>query len=244
MAQSQPGDYLKTLTIADFVAAGFYPAVGGIFAGVGSQHARADQAGRQQARAAGHVVPESFARARLVRIAAGKVLVRWCNSRFLTDFAGAASGVWWSSDDVADRIARETVRKLGPTGDSGQIARVVSAVHHGWSDLGAVVVVRTTMPVPLMVGFGRPVTTVLPDSGLAEVLGEGKDLQFMMKTVHDRTFRGGEFLQQLYLGSSSAFTRWWTEHNPAAQRRSSAIAHAKANPTVGGGYPKNVTRTT
>lgn len=240
---SLPGDYLSKLTIADFVAAGFEPEVGGIFAGVGSQYARADQAGRLQARTAGQIVPESFSRARLVPVAAGKVMVRWCNSRFLANFAGAASGLWWSSDDVADRIVRETVSKLGPTGDSGQIARVVSAVHHAWSDSGAVVVVRTTMQVPLMVGFGRPVTTQLPDSGLAAVLGEGKDLQFMMKTVHDKVFRGSEFLQPLYLGSSSAFTRWWTEHNPAAHRRAATIAHAKTNPTVGGGYPKGVVRT-
>jgi hypothetical protein len=239
----QRGDYLKNLTIADFVADAFAQPDGGIFAGVGSQHARADQAGRVQARAAGQVVPESFARARLVPVAPGKVMVRWCKSRFLSDFAGAASGVWWSSDDVADRIVRETIRKQGPAGDSGEIARVVSAVRHGWSDLGAVVVVRTQMAVPLLVGFGRPVTTTLPGTNISEVLGDGKDLQFMMKTTYDGVFRGGEFLQQLYLGSSTAFTRWWAEHNPAATRRAATIAAAKAGPIVGGGYPSGVTRT-
>jgi hypothetical protein len=170
-------------------------------------------------------------------------MVRWCHSRSLGSFEGAARGLWWSSDAVADRIVRETVRKLGPDGDSGEIARVVSAVHHAWSDLGAVVVVRTTLPVKIMVGFGRPVTTVLPETGLPALLGEGKDLQFMMKTTHDKVFRGGEFLQRLYLGSSRAFTRWWTDHNPAAQRRAATIAAAKAGQIKGGGYPAGVTRT-
>jgi hypothetical protein len=238
-----PGDFLGALTIADFVADAFEPAVGGIFSGVGTQHARADWAARQGAKAAGQVVPESFARARLVPIAAGKVMVRWCHSRCLGSFEGAARGLWWSSDDVADRIVRETVRRYGLNGDSGEIARIVSAVHHDWSDLGAVVVVRTTLPMKILVGFGRPVTTVLPGTGQQALLGDGRDLQFMMKTTHDKVFRGTEFLQQLFLGSSRSFTRWWTEHNPAGQRRAATIAAARAGQITGGGYPSGVTRT-
>jgi hypothetical protein len=241
---STPADYFQTLTIADFVAQAFEQKVGGIFSGVGTQHAVADQAARRQAKAAGQVSPESYARARLVPVAPGKVMVRWCSSAAMSSFESAAGGLWWSSDDIADRIVRETVRKLGPNGDSGKIARVVSAVHHGWSDLGGVVVARTTLPVKVMVGFGRPVTTVLPDTGQSALLGEGKDLQFMLLTSPNRVFRGREFLQCLYLGTSTAFTTWWTANNPAAQRRAATIQAARdGNPTVGGGYPTGVVRT-
>jgi hypothetical protein len=240
---SHAADDFDSLTIADFVAQAFEQQVGGIFSGVGTRHAVADQEARQRAKAAGQVSPESFARARLVPVAAGKVMVRWCRSTCLGNFAAAAGGLWWSSDGIADRIVRETVRKLGPRGDSGQIARVVSAVHHEWSDLGAVVVARTTRRIKVMVGFGRPVTTVLPDSGQPAVLGEGKDLQFMMLTSPGRVFRGHEFLQQLYLGSSTAFTEWWTTNNPAAQRRAATIQAARDGRPIAGGYPSGVVRT-
>src|SRR5438552_8532988 len=168
-------EFFDALTVNDFVAEAFAQPVGGIFAGVGTAHAKADQETRQKAKAAGAVPPESYARARIVPVGAGKVMVRWCKSSAIGSFAHAAGGLWWSSDDIADRIVRETVHKLGPTGDSGHVARVVSAVRHDWSDLGCVVVVRTTRPVRVMVGFGRPVMTSLPGSGDSVRLGDGKD---------------------------------------------------------------------
>jgi hypothetical protein len=237
-------EFFDSLTVNDFVTEAFAQPVGGIFAGVGTAHAMADQAARTKAKAAGEIPPESYVRARIVPVGAGKVMVRWCKSSALGSFAHAAGGLWWSSDGIADRIVRETVRKHGPSGDSGQVARVVSAVRHDWSDLGGVVVVRTTRPVRVMVGFGRPVMTSLPGSGDAMWLGDGKDLQFMMITrPGGGPFRGQEFLQQLFLGSSTAFTAWWTANNPVAERRAGTIA-AAAGSTVGGGYPAGVVRVT
>jgi hypothetical protein len=241
---SQPGEYLNDLTIDDYAKDAFEQPVGGIFSGVGTKHALATAADRQQAKADGkRVLPESFARARLVPVAAGKVLVRWCKSAAMSQFEWAAGGLWWSSDNVADRIVQATVQKHGARGDSGLVAREVSAVRHDWSDLGGVVVVRTKWPIKVMVGFGRPVVTALPGSGLPALLGEGRDLQFMMKTTVDGVFRGSEFLQQLYLGSSVAFTEWWTTSNLVGLRRSATIQAARAGLITGSVYPRGIVRT-
>ena len=177
-----PGDYFQTITVDDYAAQAFAAEEGGLLAGVGTKYARADAETRGRLKALGLLPGESFSRARLVPVAPGKVFVRWCRRDRMHSFEAAASGAWWSSDNVADGIVDETVQRFGAGGASGQVARRVLAVHHAWSDLGGVVVARTTCPIKVLVGFGRPVITAVPDSGLPALLGDGTDLQFMILT--------------------------------------------------------------
>ena len=215
-----PADQLNKLTLQDYAVRAFGQAEGGMFAGVGSRHARADAETRRRMKALGLLPSESFSRARLVRVAPGKVFVRWCKARDAQrSFAAAAGGAWWSSDNVADGIIRLTEQRLGPQGDSGQVAREVSAVHHGWSDLQGAVVVRTTSPINVLVGFGRPVVSQAPGSSVPVVLGDGRDLQFMLLTSWDNRFVGGSFLEELFRGSSTTLLGWWRQHSPVRQRR-------------------------
>jgi hypothetical protein len=237
---SEPCEYFRTITIADYAEKAFAAEEGGLLAGVGTRYARTDADTRQRLKTLGLLPADSFARARLVPVAAGKVFVRWCDRSRAGRFEDAARGAWWSSDNVADGIVEETARRFGPRGDSGVVAREVSAVHHAWSDLGGVVAVRTSWPIKALVGFGRPVITRWPGTQQPVLLGEGKDLQFMILTCWEERFRGNEFLEPLFLGQSAAFTEWWLRHDLVGRRRQAA----QGAPLGAGGYPKGVVRTT
>jgi len=216
-------DYFATVTVEDYAARAFGQKEGGLYAGVGTAHARTDADTRKRMKGLGLLPDESFSRARLVPVGPGKVFVRWCDRAKLHSFEAAAGGSWWSSDNVADGIVDETNRRFGPGGASGVVSRQVSAVHHDWSDLGGVVVVRTLLPIKVLVGFGRPVITALPGTGRPALLGDGSDLQFMILTTWDGRFRGGEFLQPLFLGPDTAFTTWWLRNDLVGRRRRRAV---------------------
>jgi len=213
-------NYLTQLTVDDYVKLAFDVTTGGMFPGAQSPHARADAAAVRQMKAGGQLPRESISRARLVPVAAGKIFVRWCSSD-AKDFQAAAGGKWWSTDNIADGIVRLTRQRLGPDGDSGRIVREVSAVCYEWSDLRQVVVVRTKVPINVLIGFGRPVQSKDPDTGAAVTLGDGKDLQCVIPTYWEKQFRGPEIFEEpLFLRSSSAFTRWWAEKAFVSLRRS------------------------
>ena len=82
-----------------------------------------------------------------------------------------------------------------------------------------VIVVRTTWPIDVLIGFGKPVVTTLPFSGLPFVLGDGKDLQLMMLTTWQGEFLGHTFLKELYRGTSTGVMEWWRHNNPVLARR-------------------------
>jgi len=72
----------------------------------------------------------------------------------------AAKGAWWVTDNMAERIVQATVKQFGPRGDSSQIARQYAQVVTKWSDMQRVVVCRTTRPIKVLFGVGRPVVGV------------------------------------------------------------------------------------
>ncbi|MEA2701008.1 MAG: hypothetical protein QOI66_5279 [Myxococcales bacterium] len=218
--------YLTALTVEDYVSHAFDVKEGGMFPGAQSPHARADADTVRRMKAGGQLPTESISRARLVPVDAGKIFVRWCSSG-AHDFAAAAGGKWWSSDNIADQIVRLTRKKLGPDGDSGRIAREISAVGYDWSDLRQVVVVRTKVPIKVLIGFGRPVKSIDPRTGVAATLGDGKDLQCVILTSWQNQFRGDELFEPLFLRSSNEFTRWWSEQNLVGQRRAATIARSR-----------------
>lgn len=157
------------------------------------------------------------ARARLLRVPVGKVFVRWARSETIGQWTRAAAGAWWVTDNMANRIVRETVARLGRRGDSSHAAREYAQVKPSWSDMGAVVVCRTTKPIKVLFGVGRPVDGV-PISN-----PERRDeLQVIILTTiaspknqfgggpRDRFhFIGDQFMEKLWLGDSVAFTEWW-----------------------------------
>lgn len=221
---SQSTNYLTQLTVEDYVSRAIDVDAGGIFPGANSPHARADAATVRQMKAAGKGPIESISRARLVPVAPGKVFVRWCDSK-ATQFETAAGGIWWSSDNMADGIVRLTRDRLGPHGDSGRIAREVSAIDYKWpTDLRQVVVVRTRVPINVLIGFGRPVASHDPRTGKAITLGDGKDLQCVILTRWDNQFRGNDLFEMLFLRSSSEFTSWWYESKMVGLRRARVAA--------------------
>lgn len=232
--------YLNRLTIHDYAkeafaldkreASGFKQ--GGIYSGAGTAYESAND----------KPVP---AKARLVQINAGKVIVRWVGSWALkAGWEAAASGAWWTSDNCADRIVAETIERFGQHGDSGVIAREFSNVgytrteedekagsgQHGayWSDMKAVVACQTTVPIKVMIGVGRPVinpTLVGKKIEMVELAGE--ELQLVILTKWQGEFRGKEFLQRLFLGTSSQFTSWWVTNQLVARRRQAKIQMAR-----------------
>jgi hypothetical protein len=218
------GNYLTQLSVADYVSLAFDVPEGGIFPGAQSPHARADAGTVSRMKAEGLPPVESVSRARLVPVAPGKIFVRWCSSE-ATGFQAAAGGIWWSTDNIADQIVRLTQKRLGPNGDSGRIVREVSAIRYEWkTDLRQVVVVRTKVPINVLIGFGRPVKSVDPLTRQEITLGDGHDLQCVILTRWQGQFRGDELFEPLFQRSSTEFTRWWAAQNLVGQRRAAATA--------------------
>jgi hypothetical protein len=242
---STNGDYLNHLTLYHYAAEAFCfdpnePSgygQGGIYAGTTSEFASPND----------KPMP---ARARLVKIAPGKLFVRWADSKALEmgelGWHEAAGGAWWSSDRGADQIVQETVaRSRGSShGDSSPVAREFSNVGYTSADgsyrsnMGAVVVCRTRFPITVLVGVGRPVInrTRTANGSFQLVELPGEELQVVMMTRwRDRKvpdseadwrkrlpFRGTEFLEKVFFGSSSQLTHWWCNEDPVGKRRSAA----------------------
>jgi hypothetical protein len=241
---STNGDYLNHLTLHHYAEEAFCfnpnePSgygQGGIYAGAASEFASPNDKPMR-------------ARARLVKIAPGKLFVRWADSKALSmgeaGWQEAAGGAWWSSDRGADQIVQETVaRSRGSShGDSSLVAREFSNVGYTSadgnykSDMRAVVVCRTRFPITVLVGVGRPVVnrTRMADGSFRLLELSGEELQIVMMTrwrdhkVPDSEpdwrkripFRGTEFLEKVFFGSSSQLTHWWRSEDPVATRRSS-----------------------
>lgn len=162
------------------------------------------------------------ARARLVTIGAGKVFVRWAASGTSANWKAAAGGIWWVSDSMADFIVDNTVKVAGRGGDTSSVARQYAQVDTSWSDMGSVVVCRTTRQIKALVGLGRPV------AGVPAVYGSGGlELQVIILTTIGspkdrarRTFIADQFMDKLWFGNSRAFTDWWLRAAITNRRRS------------------------
>jgi hypothetical protein len=161
------------------------------------------------------------ARARLVTIGAGKVFVRWASSGTSANWKSAAGGIWWVSDAMADFIVDKTVSLSGREGDTSPVARQYAQVATGWSDMGTVVVCRTTRQIKVLVGVGRPVGGVPAVSG-----GIGSELQVIILTAiaspkdrARRTFIADQFMEKMWFGTSRAFTDWWLRAAITNRRR-------------------------
>jgi hypothetical protein len=172
------------------------------------------------------------ARARLVQVPPGKLFVRWARGATLGDWKAAAGGVWWVTDNMADRIVRDTVRRFGKLGNSGLVAREYSQVAKAWSDMGSVVVCRTTRPIKVLLGIGRPVHGILVHSPhLKDALQvviltriDSPKNSFEKDAVRRSRFIGDQFFQKVEHLSSVQFTAWWliqgfVEDRRAAMRR-------------------------
>lgn len=190
--------------------------------------------------------PSISARARLLPVAQGKVFVRWAASRTLAaGWKGAAAGVWWVTDNIAERIAEQTARRYGPYGDSSRVARHFGNVGYTWtgapgeppyagppgtykSDMGAVVVCRTTRPIKVLVGVGRPVVNPIGPQMIPETI-DSRELQIVMLTTiaspegDRRRFIGDQFLECLFFSSSAAFTGWWRQKRLVERRRAAKV---------------------
>lgn len=171
---------------------------------------------------------EVTARARLLSVPVGKVFVRWARGAAQNTWTWAAAGAWWVTDNMADRIVTRTVQRFGQRGDSSLVARQYAQVAESWSDMGTVVVCRTTRPIKVLFGVGRPV------AGVASVTPDLRDeLQVVILTTvaspknsfdnkdpRNRShFIGDQFMTKLWLGSSSAFTTWWQQEGIVGARR-------------------------
>ncbi len=166
------------------------------------------------------------ARARLLSVPVGKVFVRWARSETLGAWTRAAGGTWWMTDNMANRVVAETVKRHGKKGDSGLVAREHAQVKPAWSDMGAVVVCRTTKPIKVLFGVGRPVAGVPGDAG------DREELQVVIlttvaspKNTFDKDpgnrfrFIGDQFFEKMWLGSSVLFTDWWEKAQIVEWRR-------------------------
>jgi hypothetical protein len=161
------------------------------------------------------------AKARLVTIGPGKVLVRWASSQTSADWKAAAGGLWWVSDAMADFIVEKAVGLSGREADTSPVARQYAQVDSSWSNMGTVVVCRTTQPIKVLVGVGRPV------AGVPTVVGGfSNELQLVILTTiaspkdrQRRTFIGDQFMDKLWFGSSRGFTDWWLRAAITNRRR-------------------------
>lgn len=189
------------------------------------------------------------ARARLVQVPPGKVFVRWASSRTLSGgWKAAARGVWWVTDNIAERIVQETLSRSGKRGDSSVIARHFGNVGYTWtgaagepegvvpgtykSDMAAVVVCRTTAPIKVLLGVGRPVVNPTGPVMKDETI-DSRELQVVMLTTISSPknsfdskdpknrfhFIGDQFLTNVYFGPSATFTDWWLRSAIVDRRR-------------------------
>lgn len=225
-------DLLLQLTIDDYARLAFALdpngengfGVGGVYAGP-LEHAPDAQPWHESYR--NPADREITARARLVEVPPGKVFVRWAASRTLGKWKDAAAGAWWVTDNMAERIVQETVRRFGKGHNSNLVAREYAQVDKSWSDMGSVVVCRTTRQIKVMLGVGRPVRGIQVHSPHL------KDaLQVIILTTvaspknsPDRDprnrfhFIGDQFMDLVWAGPSVAFTAWWLREGIVDGRR-------------------------
>lgn len=240
---STHGDYLNHLTLDDYAREAFCHdperpnlfAQGGIYAGKDSLYASPWDR-------------KVSAKARLVKIAPGKIFVRWVDSKFGDKWENAAGGAWWSSDRGADQIVRMTIAKYGLHGDTSLIAREFSNVGYTTDDgqyrsnMRTVVVCQTTEPITVLMGVGRPVTNpTLQARGTLESKDMiGEELQIVILTrMEDRSqpasasygdrfpFLGGQYFKHRFFSSSTALTSWWMNEDPVGSRRQAKIATSR-----------------
>jgi hypothetical protein len=171
--------------------------------------------------------PQVSARARLLPVPVGKVFVRWARSDCLRSWTHAAAGAWWVTDNMANRIVTETVRRSGRHGDSNVVARQYAQVKQQWSDMVTVVVCRTKRPIKVLMGVGRPVPGIPgtdPDTRdelqvvILTTVASPKNT-FGRDPGNRFHFIGDQFLEKLWLGSSTAFTDWWERSQIVDRRR-------------------------
>lgn len=194
------------------------------------------------------------ARARLVTVVPGKVFVRWVNSHMLSTatWKAAAEGIWWMTDNIADRVVDETIKRFGPHGSTGTVARHFGNVGYTWretdtesykgapgtyrNDLGAVVVCRTTKLIKVLIGVGRPVVNPTGPQ-MQNVSVDSGELQIVMLTTISspngsdrandqstrRRFIGDEFLTCLFFGPDFSLPAWWLRNNIVDRRRSAKV---------------------
>lgn len=178
---------------------------------------------------------EVTARARIVQAPAGKVFVRWARGSTQSEWKQAASGAWWVTDNMADRIVKETVRRFGRRGSSALVAREYAQVDKSWSDMNAVVVCRTTRPIKVLLGIGRPVHGILVHSPhlkdalqvviLTSVPSPKSSFeQGGKKRFH---FIGDQFMKDVWVGSAVAFTDWWLSQGIVDGRRTAQRAEMR-----------------
>jgi hypothetical protein len=220
-------DHLANLTLDDYAREAFslksdrgtrYRPDGGVYAGSASPLANPTSRDRKP-----------FApRARLVTVPVGRVFARWVSSAMLTrGWAAAAAGAWWTTDTGVEEIIANTTRTHGANGDSGAAARVFSNVGYfqndgnAWSDMRCVVACRIEHPVKILLGVGRPTSSNRPtqNGSRDKQLWDSREVQAVMFTTWKGTFRGQEFLAPVFFGSSSDFTRWWSNESPFRKRR-------------------------
>lgn len=250
-----PADYFATLTVDDYASLAFGigddgrpdPTFeGGVAAGQGSAWRRSG---------------DGAAQARLVPVRAGKIFVRWCprlagsgvwrgrppdNAAGLPNWAPAAAGPWWVSDNLADMIVGQTRARFGEGGDTGLVAREFSAVKYQWpNDMGAVVVCETIAPIRVLVGVGRPVVTQNPSTLVVETFDD-RQLQYVVLTQWPRgQFRAHEFFRLRHICLAVEFGAWWTQTDilGARGRLRRGMAQARSpRPAGAGGYPTGVVR--
>lgn len=170
---------------------------------------------------------EVTARARLLPVPVGKVFVRWARSSTIRTWTDAAAGAWWVTDNMADRIVSQTASRFGRMGDSSVLARSYAQVKHAWSDMGAVVVCRTTHPIKVLMGVGRPVPGIPgadPNTRdelqviILTTIASPKN-SFERDPRNRFRFIGDQFMEKLWLGSSAAFTDWWQRAQIVDRRR-------------------------
>lgn len=218
-------DLIQTLSLDDYAAQAFSLDAssptgfgqGGIYSG---PIAKAADAKPWHAQYACPGNANVAARARLVSVGPGKIFVRWASSTS-GDWKRAAGGIWWVSDAMADFIVDKTVKLSGRTGDTSPVARQYAQVDTGWSDMRAVVVCRTTKPIKVLVGVGRPVAGVPIVTG-----GVSGELQVIILTTiaspkepKRRAFLGDQFMQNVWFGTSRAFADWWLRAAIVNRRR-------------------------
>lgn len=170
---------------------------------------------------------EISARARLVQVPAGKVFVRWAAGKTQSFWTSAAAGAWWVTDNMADRIVKETVRRFGRRYNSGVVAREYAQVHKTWSDMLTVLVCRTTRPIKVLFGVGRPVPGVPVNSPsfrdalqvvILTTIASPKNV-FERDPRNRYHFIGDQFMTKVWLGSSISFTDWWLREGIVDGRR-------------------------
>ncbi|APR77733.1 Hypothetical protein A7982_03080 [Minicystis rosea] len=160
------------------------------------------------------------ARARLVDVPAGKVFVRWAAAKTQSSWTDAAAGAWWVTDNMAERIVQETVRRFGKGHNSNIVAREYAQVDRTWSDMGAVVVTQTTRPIRVLFGVGRPVRGIPVHAvNMRDALQVIILTTISSPTKRRRRFIGDQFMNYRWVGSSMDFMRYWLNEGIIKKRR-------------------------